>query len=178
MAHPATHYPHDNSSGARRWLAAAGWIALSALAGAIGSIASVRAREFYGALSRPEWAPGGQVFGPVWTTLYVLMGIAAWLVWKEQPASDATRAARRRGLALFVAQLALNALWTWLFFAWRQGAAALVEIIVLWIAIALTMREFGRVRRQAAWLLLPYLLWVSYATALTWAIWRQNPGRL
>ena len=108
-------------NGARRWLALAGWIALSALAGAVGGIASLDAREFYGALTRPGWAPPGWVFGPVWTTLYVLMGIAAWLVWKAQPATPDSNASRRRGLALFVVQLVLNALWTWLFFAWRQG---------------------------------------------------------
>jgi tryptophan-rich sensory protein len=72
----------------------------------------------------------------------------------------------------------LNALWTWLYFAWRQGAAALIEIIVLWLTIAVVIAQFARVRPLAAWLLVPYLAWVSFATALTWAIWQRNPEQL
>ena len=134
-----------------------GWLALVAAAGALGAIASRDAASFYAALAKPAWAPPGWVFGPVWSTLYVLMGVAAWLVWRARPAARAGRASRRRGLALFVAQLGLNALWTWLFFAWRQGAAALAEIALLWLAVALTTWHFGRVSRPAAWCLAPYL---------------------
>jgi len=155
-----------------------GWLALVAAAGALGAIASRDAASFYAALAKPAWAPPGWVFGPVWSTLYVLMGVAAWLVWRARPAARAGRASRRRGLALFVAQLGLNALWTWLFFAWRQGAAALAEIALLWLAVALTTWHFGRVSRPAAWCLAPYLGWVSFAVALTWAVWRGNPGQL
>lgn len=155
-----------------------GWLALSASAGALGAIASRNSREFYGALAKPEWAPPGWVFGPVWSTLYVLMGVAAWLVWRERPAMEAAHTSRQRGLAVFVAQLALNALWTWLFFAWRKGALALGEIVLLWLAVALTMWYFARVRPLAAWLLVPYLAWVSFATALTWAVLSRNPGEL
>ena len=155
-----------------------GWLALVAAAGALGAIASRDAASFYAALAKPAWAPPGWVFGPVWSTLYVLMGVAAWLVWRARPAAPAGRASRRRGLVLFVAQLALNALWTWLFFAWRQGAAALAEIALLWLAVALTTWHFGRVSRPAAWCLAPYLGWVSFAVALTWAVWRGNPGQL
>ena len=160
------------------WLALLGWVALAATAGAVGAIASRNAGEFYGALAKPGWAPPGWLFGPVWSALYVLMGVAAWLVWRAQPARPAARATRRRGLALFVGQLALNALWTWLFFAWRQGAAAFGEIVLLWLAVAVTTWLFGRVRPLAAWCLVPYLGWVSYATALTWAVWQRNPGQL
>ena len=160
------------------WLALVGWVALAGAAGAIGGIASRNASEFYGALAKPGWAPPGWLFGPVWSALYVLMGVAAWLVWRARPAAPADRAGRRRGLALFVGQLALNALWTWLFFAWRQGAAAFGEIVLLWLAVAATAWHFGRVRPLAAWLLLPYLGWVGFATALTWAVWQRNPGRL
>ena len=160
------------------WLALVGWIALSAMAGALGGIASRDAGVFYGALTKPSWAPPGWLFGPVWSALYVLMGVAAWLVWRARPAAPAERDSRRRGLALFVAHLALNALWTWLFFAWRQGAAAFGEIIVLWLAVAVTAWYFGRVRPLAAYLLVPYLGWVSFATALTWAVWQRNPGQL
>ena len=168
--------PDDRRSPA--WLTLAAWIALSAAAGAVGAIASVNSREFYASLERSPWAPPGEVFGPVWTTLYVLMGIAAWLVWRTRPTTTADRTVRRRALTLFVGQLALNALWTWLFFAWRQGAAAFGEIVLLWIAVALTTWYFGRVRPLAAYLLVPYLAWVTFATALTWAVWRANPGRL
>lgn len=160
------------------WLALLGWIALAATAGAIGAIASRNAGDFYGALARPAWAPPGWLFGPVWSALYLLMGIAAWLVWRARPVTPTGRTSRRRGLALFVGQLALNALWTWLFFAWREGAMALGEIILLWIAVAITAWYFNRVRPLAAWLLVPYLGWVAFATALTWAVWQGNPGQL
>jgi tryptophan-rich sensory protein len=165
--------------GRRNAVALVGWIALAAAAGAIGSIASLDSREFYASLARPSWAPPGSVFGPVWTTLYILMGIAAWLVWRRRPDSGSEAArSRRLGLQLFVGQLALNALWTWLFFAWRQGGWAFAEIVALWLAIAATMWHFRRVQSQAAWLLAPYLAWVTYAAALTWAVWRGNPGAL
>ena len=164
--------------GAPAWLGLVGWIVLSGLAGAIGSVASARSREFYATLVRPEWAPPGWLFGPVWSTLYVLMGIGAWLVWRTRPDGRVSAERRRRGLQLFVAQLVLNALWTWLFFAWRQGALAFAEILLLWAAIALTAWHFARVRALAAWCLVPYLAWVTFAAALTWAVWRGNPGRL
>jgi tryptophan-rich sensory protein len=159
-------------------LALLGWIALAATAGAVGGIASRDAGVLYGALAKPVWAPPGWLFAPVWSALYVLMGVAAWLVWRARPETPADRASRRLGLALFVGQLALNALWTWLFFAWRQGGAAFGEIALLCLAVALTTWHFGRVRRLAACLLVPYLGWVSFATALTWAVWQRNPGQL
>jgi tryptophan-rich sensory protein len=164
--------------GPRAWLALLGWIALTAAAGAVGGTASRNAGEFYAALAKPGWAPPGSVFGPVWSTLYVLMGIAAWLVWRHRPTTPAERASRRRGLALFVGQLVLNALWTWLFFAWRRGAMAFGEIVLLWLAVLLTIWYFARVQTLAAWLLVPYLGWVSFATALTWAVWQRNSGQL
>ena len=163
---------------ARNWLALVGWLALPAAAGAVGAIASRNAGEVYGALAKPAWAPPGWLFGPVWTTLYLLMGIAAWLVWRARSDTLAEETGRRRGLALFVFQLALNALWTWLFFAWRQGAMAFAEIVLLWLAVLVTIRYFGRVRPLAAWLLVPYLGWVTFATALTWAVWQRNAGQL
>src|SRR5687767_13487199 len=90
------------------WLGLLGWIALAATAGAIGAIASRNAGEFYGALAKPAWAPPSWLFGPVWSALYLLMGIAAWLAWRARPATPTGRADRRRGLAVFVGQLALN----------------------------------------------------------------------
>ena len=107
------------------------------------------------------------LFAPVWTTLYALMGIAAWRVWR--------RAGFGVPLSLFLIQLALNALWSWLFFAWRMGAAAFAEVVLLWLLIAATLVAFSRVDRLAGALLVPYLAWVSFAAILTYAVWRANP---
>lgn len=98
------------------------------------------------------------------------MGVAAWLVWRAQGFAGA-----RSALLVFVVQLAANALWTWLFFVWRQGGLAFAEILVLWVLILVTIGLFWRVSRVAAALLLPYLAWVSFASALTLATWRLNP---
>lgn len=134
-------------------LGLAGWLLLSFAAAALGGIASANAGSFYQQLSRPEWAPPSSVFGPVWTVLYLLMGVAAWLVWRQRGFSDAGGA-----LGLFVAQLLANALWTWLFFAWRQGALAFGEILLLWALVLATLVAFWRVRPLAGALLVPYLL--------------------
>jgi tryptophan-rich sensory protein len=149
-----------------------GWLLLALATGGIGAIASVDAASFYAQLERPAWAPPASVFGPVWTTLYVLMGIAAWLVWRTPAAT------KSRALTLFVAQLVANALWSWLFFGWRLGALASIEVLVLLALIGATLLAFARVSRLAALLLVPYLLWVAFASALTWSIWRANPGLL
>jgi translocator protein len=148
-----------------------GWLVLSILVAAVGAIASVEAPSFYAQLQRPPWAPPGWVFGPVWTTLYVLMALAAWLVWREG-------AGTRRALSLYVVQLAVNALWSWLFFGWHRGALAFFDAGLLALLIAATMYQFARHRRLAAVLLLPYLAWVSFATALTWWVWQNNPELL
>ncbi len=123
--------------------------------------------------ARPEWAPPSSVFGPVWTVLYALMGIAAWLVWRERHTPGS-----RRALLLFGAQLVLNTLWSWLFFAWHQGGLAFLDIVVLWLLIVLTIVDFWRIRPLAGALLLPYLAWVTYAAALNLAVWRLNPQLL
>lgn len=146
---------------------------MSFAAAALGGFASANAGPFYEQLSRPAWAPPAWLFAPVWTILYALMGVAAWLVWRERGFRGA-----RGALALFGVQLGANALWTWLFFAWRQGAAAFAEILVLWALIAATMAAFARVRPMAAWLLAPYLAWVTFAAALTYAVWKANPSLL
>lgn len=146
-----------------------GWLALSFAASAIGAVASIRAAEFYGQLAQPSWAPPSSVFGPVWTVLYALMGIAAWLVWREGGFR------RHAGvLALFVIQLAVNALWSWLFFGWHQGALAFADILLLWVLIVATLVGFWRARALAGALLIPYLCWVSFATALNYAVWQMN----
>ena len=141
------------------------------LAAAIGGYGSVVAKDFYAALLRPSWAPPGWLFGPVWTALYLMIALSAFLAWQSGRAG-------RRELALFLAQLALNALWPWIFFVWKAGLWSLLEILLLWALIALNGLAFWRCSRVSGLLLLPYLLWVSFATALTCATWLLNPGQL
>ena len=150
-----------------------GWLALAFATAAVGAVASVRAVEFYQQLVRPSWAPPAWLFGPVWSGLYLLMGIAAWLVWRE-----AGFGRGRVALGLFLVQLGANALWSWLFFAWHLGLWACVEIVVLWVLIACTLAAFWRIRALAGALLVPYLAWVTFATALAFATWRLNPAVL
>jgi tryptophan-rich sensory protein len=147
-----------------------GWLIVSFIAAAIGGAASIQAGPFYADLARPDWAPPGSVFGPVWTLLYALMGIAAWLIWRV----GGFRAAKS-ALTLFLVQLAFNALWSWLFFGWRRGGLAFADILVLWVLIVATVVAFWRIRPLAGALLVPYLLWVSFATALNYAVWQLNP---
>src|SRR5262245_33528836 len=111
-------------------LGLAGWLVLTFAAAGIGALATATAGEFYGQLVRPSWAPPASVFGPVWTVLYALMAVAAWLVWRARGFAGA-----RGALVLFVVQLAANSLWSWLFFAWRRGDLAFAEILVLWVLI-------------------------------------------
>jgi len=154
----------------KQLLGLVGWFAASFVAAGLGAIASTRASAFYGQLTQPSWAPPSSVFGPVWTVLYALMAIAAWLVWR----AGGFRA-NRGALSLFLVQLALNALWSWLFFAWHRGALAFADIVVLWVLILGTLVSFWRVRPLAGALLLPYLLWVSFAAALNYSVWHLNP---
>ena len=146
------------------------WLAICFIAAAIGSAASLQAGSFYTDLARPDWAPPPSVFGPVWSVLYALMAIAAWMVWRV-----AGFAAARTALVLFLVQLAFNALWSWLFFGWRLGGLAFVDILVLWALILATLVMFGRIRPLAGALLIPYLLWVSFASALNYSVWQLNP---
>ena len=164
MTHPST---------AKQALGLVAWLAVSFVTGGIGAVASASAASFYGELVQPAWAPPAWLFGPVWSTLYVLMGIAAWLVWREHGIRGAFIA-----LSLFVAQLFANALWTWVFFVWHQGLLSLLEIVALWLLIAGTIITFWRLHRLAALLLVPYLAWVSFAAALTFSLWRLNPAVL
>jgi benzodiazapine receptor len=147
-----------------------GWLVISFIAAGIGAAASVQASSFYAELVRPSWAPPSAVFGPVWTVLYALMGIAAWLVWRAK----GFRAARA-SLVLFLVQLAVNALWSWLFFGWHLGAPAFADILLLWLLIVTTLALFWRVRLLAGVLLIPYLLWVSFASVLCYSVWQLNP---
>jgi len=155
------------------WLGLIGWLLASLATGAVGALATRQAREFYAGLVKPTWAPPGWLFGPVWTTLYVLMGVAAWLVWRKAGWAGAAGA-----LVLFVAQLVCNAAWSWIFFAWRRGALAFADIVLLLGLVAATIFTFARVDRLAAVLLLPYLAWIIFAAALTHAVWRANVEQL
>ena len=150
--------------------ALAAWLAASFAAAAVGAMATRQAPEFYAQLAQPDWAPPAWLFGPVWTALYVLMGIAAWRAWRKAGWTFA--------IHLFVIQLLFNALWSWLFFAWRMGAAAFADVVLLWVLIAATLVAFWRVDRPAGALLVPYLAWVSFAAILTYAVWRANPQLL
>jgi tryptophan-rich sensory protein len=145
------------------------WLVVSFAASAIGAVASLHAGEFYTQLARPDWAPPPAIFGPVWTVLYGLMGIAAWYVWRVGGFG-----ANRLALGLFMVQLSLNALWTWLFFSWRLGLWAFVDILLLLALILATLVAFWRVRLLAGVLLIPYLLWVVFAAALNYSIWQLN----
>jgi tryptophan-rich sensory protein len=150
-----------------------GWALLTFAAAGVGAVASMDAGTFYATLARPSWAPPAWLFGPVWSALYALMAISAWLVWRHRGFAGA-----RAALMLYIVQLAANALWSWLFFAWHRGGLAFAEVLVLWCFVVATIVAFRRVSALAGALLLPYLAWTTFASALTFAVWRLNPGVL
>lgn len=155
---------------ARELMALVAALALCFAVAALGGYwTSLGLGAWYEGLRKPSWTPPNRVFGPVWTALYAAMAVAAWLVW------------RRRGthrvalpLGLFGLQLAMNLAWSGLFFALRSPGLAFGEIVPLWAAILATTVAFGRASRAAGWLMVPYLLWTSYAAALNLALWRLN----
>ena len=149
------------------------WFAVCFVVAAIGAAASLQAGVFYAELVRPGWAPPASLFGPVWTLLYAMMAVSAWLIWQRREIGLA-----RVALAVFVVQLVLNALWSWLFFGWRLGALSFADIVVLWLLIAVTLVLFYRIRPVAGLLLVPYLAWVSFASVLNFSIWQLNPSML
>jgi translocator protein len=144
-----------------------GWLALTFAAAWLGS--RFLPDEWYKQLNKPSWNPPNAIFAPVWTVLYLLMAMAAWLVWRQQGLMPALFP-----LGLFVAQLLLNAGWTWLFFGRHRPDLALVDILVLWVTLLATLVAFWNRVPLAGALLIPYLAWVSFATALNWAIWQKN----
>jgi len=155
----------------QNWLALTGFILLSFLAGAIGSLFTFSAiPNWYATLVKPSFAPPNWLFGPAWTTLYVLMGISAYFIyqkgWKNKPV--------RFALSIFGVQLALNALWSILFFGLRSPLYGLMGIIPLWLSIAFCIRLFYPIDKKAAYLLVPYILWVTFATLLNFSIWMLN----
>jgi tryptophan-rich sensory protein len=144
------------------------WLVACVGGGALVGVATAGGDSaWYRELAKPAWTPPSALFAPVWTTLYALMAVAAWRVWREGgwPAHGSP-------LALFLAQLALNFAWSFLFFGLQRVDWALAEILLLWLLIALTLRPFAAIERAAAWLLLPYLAWVTFAAALNGAIYR------
>ncbi len=145
-------------------------LAVSFIAAGLGSLASLNAGTFYSQLARPEWAPASNIFGPVWTVLYIMMSIAAWLVWRVCGYAEA-----RGALNLYVMQLFANVLWSWLFFHWHSGAFAFIDIMLLWGLVMATIGAFLRIKPLAGLLLIPYLLWVSFAAALNYSVWQHNP---
>ncbi len=162
-----------NSCVLRQSLGLLSWLLICFAVSALGALASIEARDFYATLVQPSWSPPGWVFGPVWTTLYTLMAVAAWLVWRSGGIAE-----QRLALGLFLVQLAFNALWSWLFFAWQLGGIAFLEVMLLWGLILATLMLFWRANRWAGLLLLPYLGWVSFAVSLNFSLWQLNPTLL
>ena len=159
--------PFPYSTG-RRTLVLVGWLALCFAAS--GTAVFVSTGGWYADLRKPSWNPPAWIFGPVWTLLYVMMAVAAWLIWREGGWK-----AQGQALGLFLLQWLLNALWTPLFFGMHRSGLAFAEIIMLWLVLAATLGLFWRVRKAAGALLMPYLAWVSFAAALNFTIWRLNP---
>jgi len=155
---------------AQRWLVLLGFIGVTLIAGALGNTAtSESVATWYQELTKPSWNPPAWLFGPVWTALYLMMAVAAWRVWRHYEHPD-----RRRALTWFFGQLVLNTLWSFIFFAWQQPGWAFVEILVLWAALIVTGLKFWSIDHPAGFLWLPYVLWVSFATALNGTIWWLN----
>ena len=151
----------------KQWLVLAGFLALCLGVGtAAGLITAPAVTDWYLTLSKPSWTPPSWLFAPAWTVLYIMMAIAAWLVWK---AGNATTA-----MILFFAQLLLNFAWSVLFFGARSPGLGLIDVTAMWLAIAATIFAFAMKSRLAAFLMVPYLCWVSFAGALNAAIFMMN----
>jgi benzodiazapine receptor len=168
----ATSYRGRNSR--PNFPALAVFLVLALAAGGIGALfspgLSATASRWYAMLAKPEWVAPQNWFGPVWTALYVSMAIAAWSIWRER-----YHRGRATAITAYAVQLLLNALWPALFFGLKNIGAGLFDIVALWLAIGWTVREFARVKPSAAVILVPYFLWVSFATAMNLAIWKLNP---
>jgi len=154
------------------WIELAGLIVICEGVGMIGGRwTGPEIPRWYSTLAKPSFNPPSWIFAPVWTTLYLLMAIAAWLV-LNSPSSSA----RTLGLSLFFFQLALNLAWSWIFFRKHALGAATVEVAVLWLTIGATTLVFAQVSSVAAWLMAPYWAWVTFASILNATIWRLNPS--
>ena len=154
------------------WIGLVLFVVVCLAAGGLGAAATTPEIDgWYRTVIKPTWNPPAWVFGPVWTTLFVLMGISGWLVWKSAGFKSASIP-----LTLFAAQLALNVAWSWIFFGMHQIGWAVVEIVILWLVILATAVAFSRRSEPAGWLLVPYLGWVTFASILNFIIWRLNAG--
>ncbi|RFC41925.1 MAG: tryptophan-rich sensory protein [Verrucomicrobia bacterium] len=154
-----------------RWIALGLFLLASFTASAIGGYATFESvRTWYPTLAKPSWNPPAAVFGPVWTLLYTLMAFAAWRIWLRRELAGA-----RPALRWFFVSLALNALWSVLFFGLHRPGLALLEVVLFWGTLVLVQLRFARLDRVAGWLWAPYVAWVSFATVLNAAIWRLNP---
>ena len=154
----------------RDWLVLVAFVLVCFGAGALGSWFTTPALDgWYANLRKPAWNPPNWVFAPVWSALYLLMAVAAWLVWRR-----AGFRAPRGALCLFSSQLILNVTWSVLFFGLRSPIAALGGIAMLWVAIVATIVAFSRTSPAASWIMAPYRAWVTFASALNLAIWRLN----
>ena len=162
---PRRQVPAPNAGHLRSSAMLAAFIILTFLAPLLS--AGMDMAGWYASLRKPAWAPPPGVFGTVWTVLYLMMGVAAWGVWQ--------RAGWTRALVPWAVQLVLNAAWTPLFFSLRQPGWAFADMIALWLAITATMSAFVQVRPWTAWMLAPYLAWVTFAAFLNFSIWRMNP---
>jgi tryptophan-rich sensory protein len=161
---------HANPSRRGAAWALLGWLVLCFAVATLSSFSSVgNISGWYASLAKPRLVPVDWVFASVWTVLYVLMAVAAWLVWRTRPSN-----CRLRGLRLFFVQLWFNLLWSWIFFNRHQIGIALIDLAVLWVAIVLTTFNFRKVSAAAMWLMLPYLVWVTFAVYLNFALWRKN----
>ncbi|WP_353483658.1 TspO/MBR family protein [Haliscomenobacter sp.] len=135
-----------------------------------GLMGSAGMNAWFDQLQKPSWNPPAYLFAPVWTLLYALMGIAFWLIWKD----EAPEANKRNAYFAFALQLFLNFWWSIIFFNFQSPFFALIEILLMWLAILLTIFRFAKISKTAAWLLVPYLLWVSFASVLNYTIWSLN----
>lgn len=150
----------------RKWWGLAVFVAAVIATALIGSLAVGGAAEQYGTLRQPGWAPPSWLFGPVWTVLYAMIAVSGWLVWRK--------VGWGKEVAVFAAQLLLNAIWTPLFFGGDLFGLAFADIAVLWVLIGATIALFWKVSRPAAWLLVPYWVWVTFASSLNFSIWQLN----
>jgi tryptophan-rich sensory protein len=157
-------------SSKRQVLGLVEWLALSFMFAALGGAGSIEAGSFYAALLHPGWAPQHHMFSLIWTFSYILISFSAWVIWRIDGFAPA-----RNVLLLFIAQLAVNSLWSWLFFEWHMGGAAFLNSVVLACLVVATIVAFWRVKPLAGALLLPYLLWVVFVGALTYELWQHNP---
>lgn len=145
-------------------------IAVPLLVGFTASLFTITGvNSWYQSIQKPSWNPPDWIFAPVWTTLYVLMGLAFFLIWRSPGEKQ-----KRTAIILFILQLVANFFWSFIFFDQHQVALALAEIIVLWLLILLTIFSFARINKVAAWLLMPYISWVSFAAILNYTIWQLN----